>query len=310
MKKLEGVGAPDSVAVEQRQGIAFAVLTALMFSGSDALIKQLVVVTSFVLLLWLRYVFQLGLLTLWLFGTRKLFSLRLGSLRLQGIRCLFLLCSSMAGYLSLGKVPLAEYTALMMLSPVVSVVLGRLIMKEQVSELQWVLVAVGLGGMLAVVRPGFSLWSVYTLLPIVSAFFYAAFQMVSRRVMTESDVATSNWLSAVFIVSTVGIVLLLLPEDGHPVVWLDGPWWGMFALMCLIATAGQISLAAALQKSNLAVVAPFAYFQIVFAAVIGKTFFDQWPDGMTIIGIFMITLAGIGSAWSNGRTHRSLRATN
>lgn len=292
---------PGSSALAHRQGIPFAILTALLFSGSDALIKQLVAVTPFVWLLWLRYVFQAGLLSLWLIATRKLFALRPGSWRLQGLRCVLLLGSSITGYLSLGHVPLAEYTALMMLSPVVSVLLGRVVMKEPVSSLQWGFVALGWMGMLAVVRPGFSDAGVYTLFPIASAFFYAGFQMVSRQVMATSDVATSNFLSAVFIVVALGIALVVLPNGEHADVWSDVSWWGMFVFMCVVATAGQISLAAALQKSDLAVVAPFAYLQIVFAALIGRIFFDHWPDALSLLGIVLISLAGMGAAWSHGR---------
>ncbi|WP_341909449.1 DMT family transporter [Polaromonas sp. YR568] len=288
--------------VSQREGAVLSVVTALMFSGSDALIKQLVAVTPFALLLWLRYAFQAILLAAWLIGTRNLKTLRIGRWRAQAARCALLTGSSVTGYLALGKVPLAEYTALMMLSPVLAVLLGRLFMTEQVTPLQWVLVGVGLAGMLVVARPGFSDWSVYTLLPILSACLYAAFQMISRRVMMDADVVTSNFLSAVFIVLTLGVVLWMMPGGGLDASkHRDLIWWSQLALMCLVATVGQISLANALKKASLAIVAPFAYLQIVFAALIGRIFFDQWPDAITSFGILLIALSGIGSVWWIGR---------
>ena len=66
MRSAEAALALQKTLTTQRHGIAFAVATALLFSFSDALIKQLVVIAPFVFVLWLRYVFQLGLMSAWL----------------------------------------------------------------------------------------------------------------------------------------------------------------------------------------------------------------------------------------------------
>lgn len=294
--------APPARRVDQRLGIAFAVLTALLFSGSDALIKQLLLSAPFVLVMWLRYVFQSGLMGAWILARRRGTPLRVGSWRLQGIRCVLLTLSSSSGYLALGHVPLAEYTALMMLAPVVSVLLGRVILQERVSAQQWGCVALGLAGMLAVVRPGLSVSSSYAWLAVLSACCYAAFQMTSRKVMAVSDIVTSSLLPALFIVGVSGIALLVWPQDWRQALApLDAHWWLTFVLMCLIATGGQMTLAAALQQSALSVAAPFTYFQILFAAVIGLMFFGHWPDVVTLAGTALIAIGGAGSAWLNGR---------
>jgi drug/metabolite transporter (DMT)-like permease len=285
----------------QRHGIGFAVATSLLFACSDALIKELVVLAPFVLVIWLRYVFQLSLMSAWLLVTRGI-SLQAGHWRLHLLRCSLLAVSSFCGYLALRHIPLAEYTALMMLSPVVSVVLGRVILKEHVSALQWVCVLLGALGMLAVLRPGLSAWAAQALLPVASACAYAAFQMTSRKLMAVSDIVISNLISAAFIVGIAGLALLVWPLDWQE-VWrqLGALWWAKLGLMCLIATCGQLSLTAALKKSSLSVAAPFAYLQIIFAAVIGLVFFDHWPDRTTLLGTALIAFAGIGSALLNGR---------
>ena len=302
MRSADAALAHQNFLTTQRHGIAFAVATSLLFACSDALIKQLVVLAPFVLVLWLRYVFQLSLMLAWLLATRST-SLQAGHWRLHLLRCSLLAATSFSGYLALKHIPLAEYTALMMLAPVVSVVLGRVVLKEQVSVLQWVCVFLGALGMLAVLRPGLSTWTVQALLPVASAVAYAAFQMTSRKLMAVSDIVTSNLISAAFIVGVAGLALLVWPLD-WPEIWpqLGGLWWTKFSLMCLVATCGQLSLTAALKKSSLSVAAPFAYLQIVFAAVIGFVFFDHWPDRTTLLGTALIACAGIGSALLHGRT--------
>ena len=286
----------------QRHGIAFAVVTSLLFACSDALIKQLVVLAPFVLVIWLRYVFQLGLMSAWLVVTRST-SMKVGHWRLHLLRCSLLTVSSFSGYLALKHMPLAEYTALMMLAPVVSVVLGRVVLKERVSVLQWLCVLLGALGMLAVLRPGISAWTAQALLPVASACAYAAFQMTSRKLMAVSDIVISNLISAVFIAGMAGLALLVWPPN-WPDVWpqLGAIWWTKCGLMCLIATCGQLSLTAALKKSSLSVAAPFSYLQIVFAAVIGLVFFDHWPDRTALIGTALIACSGIGAALLNGRS--------
>lgn len=300
--------APQNSLTTQRYGIAFAIATALLFACSDALIKQLVVLAPFVLVLWLRYLFQLSLMSAWLV-LKGSASLEVSHWQLHLLRCCLLTVSSFSGYLALRNVPLAEYTALMMLAPVVSVVLGRLVLKEHVSAFQWVCVLLDAIGMLAVLRPGFSAWTAQALLPVASACAYAAFQMTSRKLMAVSDIVISNLISAAFLVLVAGLALILWPIDWSE-VWLqlDSLWWINFGLMCLIATFGQLSLTAALQKSSLSVAAPFAYLQILFAAIIGLVFFDHWPDRTTLVGTALIAIAGIGSALLNGRSPAPIRS--
>lgn len=297
----------EQAQAEQGRGILFAVLTAFLFSCSDALIKQVVVLAPFMLVLCLRYLFQLGVLGAWLLSRPSHTRVRVGSWRLQLLRCTFLTGSSTTGYLALRHVPLAEYTALMMLVPVASVLLGKLVLKEKVSPAQWGCVAAGMIGMLAVVQPGLSGWTTYAWFAVLSACCYAAFQMTSRKLMVAADIVVSNLLSAVFIACVSGLLLLLWPINWQQ-TWslLEPSWWLQFLLMCIAATGGQASLAAALQKSSLSVAAPFAYLQIVFAAVIGLVFFNHWPDLTTLSGTCLIAAAGIGSAWLNGRTRSEL----
>jgi drug/metabolite transporter (DMT)-like permease len=292
----------DMLPSSQRHGIALAALTALLFSGSDALIKQLLLVAPFLLVLWLRYLFQIGVMSMWLVAQRQT-SHRVGPWQLQLMRSSFLAASSVCGYLALSHVPLAVYTALMMMAPVLSVVLGRVVLKETVSMAQWLCVLLGVLGMLAVLRPGLATWNAYFLWPVASAIAYAAFQMTSRKLMASADILISNFLSAVFIATVTGCALLIWPQNWLVIgQGLGFEWWAMFSLMFLIAMAGQLTLTATLQISTLSVVAPFAYLQIVFAVIIGLLFFGHWPDNMTLLGTALIAAGGITSAWLNSKS--------
>jgi S-adenosylmethionine uptake transporter len=138
---------------------------------------------------------------------------------------------------------------------------------------------------------------------VASAIAYAAFQMTSRKLMASADIVISNFLSAVFIATVTGFALLIWPVNWMAIGQeLEFYWWVKFAVMCLIATGGQLALTATLQKSTLSVAAPFAYLQIVFAVIIGLVFFGHWPDNMTLLGTALIAVGGTASAWLNGKS--------
>nr|WP_274608853.1 DMT family transporter [Vannielia litorea] len=56
---------------------------------------------------------------------------------------------------------------------------------------------------------------------------------------------------------------------------------------------GYLALTAAVRVGELATVAPFRYSRLLFATLIGVTFFAERPDGWTIAGSILIIAAGL-----------------
>jgi drug/metabolite transporter (DMT)-like permease len=284
-------------------GIALVLLTACMFSGSDATIKYLGGALPVLILMWVRYMFQTTVLAGWRLARTGTLRIRVRLPLLQGLRGLLLLCNSSASFYGVQKLPLAEFTALSLLAPVATTVLSALVLKERVSPARWVMVGFGLVGMLAVVRPtgaGALGWA--ALLPITGALTYAAFQLVTRRIATADDLVVTNFLSALFVVTALGLALALLPLDIAPTLRLATP--GQCALLLLMgsfATGGHLCMAAAVRSAPLSVLMPFAYAQIGFATLIGWLVFGHAPDAWAVAGTCLIGLAGIGTVWLNGR---------
>jgi drug/metabolite transporter (DMT)-like permease len=275
-----------------------------MFAGSDATIKHLGASIPVLVLLWVRYMFQTGVMAAW-------HCVRSGSLvfksrapLLQVIRGLLLLCNSTASFYGVQHLPLAEFTALMLLAPVATTVLGAVVLKEPMSPARWAMVACGVAGMLAVIRPtgeGALGWG--ALLPIFSALCYAVFQLVTRRIASIDDLITTNFLSAALVTSVLGVALWISPLDIAPSLRnASGTQWALLLLMGTFATAGHVSMAAAVRSAPLSVLMPFAYAQIGFAAAIGWVLFHHAPDRWAFGGICLIGLGGVGTVWLSGRT--------
>ncbi|WP_431274169.1 DMT family transporter [Variovorax ureilyticus] len=274
-----------------------------MFAGSDATIKYLGGSIPVLILLWVRYMFQTATMAGWHLlrgGPRKIRS------RVPALQCLrgaLLLLNSAASFYGVQRLPLAEFTALMLLAPVATTVLSALVLKESVSPARWAMVALGVVGMLAVVRPtgaGALGWG--ALLPISSALCYAAFQLVTRRIASADDLIVTNFLSALLVTSVLGVVLWALPLDIAPTLRLaSGKQWALLLLMGTFATTGHVCMAGAVRVAPLSVLMPFAYAQIVFATAIGWLLFAHAPDLWAVAGICLIGLGGIGTVWLNGR---------
>lgn len=291
-------GAPDL-----NTGIALVLLTACMFSGSDATIKFLGGALPVLVLMWVRYMFQTAVLAGWRLARTGSLRLRTRLPALQLVRGFLLLCNSTASFYGVQKIPLAEYTALSLLAPVATTVLSALVLKERVSASRWAMVGLGVIGMLAVVRPagaGALGWG--ALLPIAGALCYAAFQLVTRRIATADDLVVTNFLSALFVTTAIGAAIWVLPLDLAPALSKASAWqWVLLLLVGSFATAGHLCMAGAVRLAPLSVLMPFAYAQIGFATAIGWLLFDHAPDLWSILGICLIGFGGIGTVWLNGR---------
>lgn len=284
-------------------GITLILLTACMFAGSDATVKHLGATLPVLVLMWTRYMFQTGTLAVWHYVRGRTLKVKSRVPGLQLIRGFLLLANSAASFYGVQHVPLAECTALVLLAPVATRVLGAFVLKERVSPGRWAMVFLGVAGMLTVVRPGSASalgWG--ALLPICSALCYAVFQLVTRRIAAADDLVVTNFISALIVTLSLGVILWIAPLDIAPTLAkATASQWGLLFVLGALATAGHVSMASAVRAAPLTVLMPFAYAQIAFAAVIGWLAFGHAPDAWSIAGICLIGLGGIGTVWLNGR---------
>ncbi len=284
-------------------GVTLILMAACLFAASDATIKHLGTTLPVLVLMWTRYLFQAITLGAWHYLRKHTFRIASKVPRLQFLRGLILLGNSTTSFYGIQQVPLAEFTALVLLAPLATTVLSAVVLKERVSLSRWAMVILGAAGMLAVVRPGDSAaigWG--ALLPIASALCYAAFQLLTHRIVASDDLVVTNLLSASVVTVAIGVILWSAPLDIAPV--LSGATvqqWGLLFLLGILATCGQVSMSSAVCAAPASVLMPFAYAQIGFAAAIGWLVFDHAPDIGSIAGMCLIGLGGIGTVWLNGR---------
>ena len=280
-------------------GIALVVAACACFSVLDTTTKYISAWVPLLMALWFRYAFQAVATTLLVLPLRGTRVLRTRHLPFQLLRGVLLLASSLFAFASLKYMPVGEFTAIVMISPLAITVLAATVLKEKVSGLRWLLVAGGFAGTLVILRPGGDAFSWAMFLPIGLVLTNAWFQ-----VLTSKLAQTENPLTMHFYTGWVGA---LLASFALPFVWTALPswhWWALLCLMGFMGTVGHFILILAYQRAPASTLTPYLYAQIAFAMLGGWVMFSSVPDRISLIGMGLIAVCGAAGAWLTVRERR------
>lgn len=202
-----------------------------------------------------------------------------------------MLGASLCFVLGLRYVPVGEATAVVFLSPIFVTWYSGKVLKEKINLGQWIAVGCGLIGVLVIVRPGSSLFTPAVLFPLTTSFCMAAFQILTRKLLTSDHIVATNFLTSLIctvLLSAVVAYFWQTPTAGALILMLVGG---------TLAMVGHILLTHAYRFASVAALAPFSYSQIIFATVVGFIFFAHTPDHPTMVGMLIIILSGAGLIW-------------
>ena len=286
----------------QRTGIALIVLAATMFATLDAATKLSGALAPVMMLLWFRYAFQavatfalrLPVQGLQLFATRNP--------RFQLLRGVLLLTTSACSFFGLQYLPVGEFTAIVMLSPLAVTALAAWMLKEKVSALRWTLLALGLSGALMVIRPGGQLLGWALLFPVLLVGTYASFQVLTSRLSGDENPYTTHLYTG--LVGTV-VMSAIVPLYWSTTALLSH--WPWFVAIGFLGTFGHLLLIKAFGKAPSSVLTPYLYSQIGFATLLGWLAFRHTPDAWAWSGIAVIAVCGMACVWLTTEESRLAR---
>jgi drug/metabolite transporter (DMT)-like permease len=200
------------------------------------------------------------------------------------------------------QMPLAEFTAIIMLSPVLITACSGWMMKESIGLLRWVLVWSGFLGTVIVIRPGSGLFGWVVLIPLVAMVLSSAYSLITSRLAVLENPYTTQFYSG--LVGSMLLLPLMLLERGELLAFFAHVDFGKASLLLLIGTLGTVGhllLIMAFSQAGTASLMPFTYTQIGFAALMSWLFFSHTPDYWAWIGMAMIAASGGATAWLNIR---------
>ena len=210
-----------------------------------------------------------------------------------------------APYLSVAQMAAGLYTYPLFVSLLAGPVLGETVGPWRVGAL-----LLGASGAAFVLSPWRDDFSALQILPVVAGFLFACNVLTLRRgCRDESPLALASTVGVVYVVSgSAGILLLTLfplPVElretmpfvavGWPELTLVVAAFALFA--SVLNLTGNICISRAYQTADASWLAPMDFSYLVFAAIWSRAIFDQWPSREAVIGMLLIGVAGVVTAW-------------
>jgi drug/metabolite transporter (DMT)-like permease len=282
-------------------GIALVVGAASCFATMDTTVRYVGVFFSVAVVLWVRYALHAAVMLAWIGASRDK-TFRTANPLFQIARGALLAFSSAMVFAALRRMPVAELTAIVMLTPLMTTLLARIWLHERVSRLRWLLVAGGFVGALFVIRPGSGQIGWAALLPLAVSVSNAGFQILTSRFAPHEDPYTTNFYTGLTGVAIATPILLASVDDPLDILLAaPAPQLGALVAIALLGTTGHLLLIMALGKAPAATLMPFQYTQIAVAALAGFIAFGAVPDGSAWVGMAIIAACGAATAWLNMR---------
>ena len=280
-------------------GIALLILAVACFAILDTTVKVVSASVPVVMAMWFRYAVQAVATTAVMLPLRGRKMLRTAHPKFQCLRGLLLLTTSALAFFSLKHMPVGEFTAVAMITPLVITLLAALTLGERVSALRWVLVSGGFIGTLVIIRPGDEGFDWTLLLPLGLVASNAWFQILTSRMVKTEDPVTMQ-----FYTGWVGTVIV---SAALPFFWtrLDSAaLWAGVVFMGVMGTVGHFVMILAYAKAPVSTLTPFLYAQIAFAMLGGWLVFSHVPDQWSVLGMTLIAICGAAGAWLTVRESR------
>jgi drug/metabolite transporter (DMT)-like permease len=286
----------------QAGGILLIILAALSFASLDTVTKHAIQLVPVLMLLWFRYAFQAVVTFALRFPVQKTRLFATPNPRFQMLRGVLLLITSACSFFGLQYLPVGEFTAMAMLSPMAAIAMAAWSLKNHVSPRRWVLMGLGLLGVLLVVRPGGQVFGWAVLFPVVLVTAYAWFQVLTSRLSGDENPYTTHFYTGL-VGALVMTPIMLFSWDSAALL----SYWYWFLVVGFLGTFGHLMLIRAFNRANAVVLTPYLYLQIAFATVLGWLVFRHVPDGLAWAGIAVIAASGVGNAMLSAREAAGLR---
>jgi drug/metabolite transporter (DMT)-like permease len=206
---------------------------------------------------------------------------------LQFSRGALLLITTCFMFSGLAYLPFAENIAIYMIGPVITTILAFFILNEKISFLQIVIVIVGLIGALIISNPKSNSFNYAVVFPLMAAICFAFFT-ISTKFLNSSDSNQTTLLYTAISGTALSFPLIMF-------YWKSPNYFDIFLMLCLglLATIGHFLFIEALKVINASFAAPFVYLTVLMAAFWGYVIYDEIPNQNTILGSFLIIIAGI-----------------
>jgi drug/metabolite transporter (DMT)-like permease len=226
------------------------------------------------------------------YGTAGLRTRRIG---VHLWRNLFHFGGQAAWVFSIGVLPLATVFAIEFTMPIWVAVLAALILGERITRSKVVMLALGIVGVLVILRPGLGFFEPAALVMLFGSMCFAMNMIGTKRLSgTDSPLSVLFWMS---VIQTPISLAAALPAWVGPGA-RDIPW---IVAMGIGSFAAHYCLTRAMHLADATVVVPVDFFRLPLIAVVGAAVYGEAFDPFTLAGA---ALMFAGTYYSLSRERR------
>jgi len=279
--------------IEDRRltAIGLLVIAYLFFTIIDSCAKWLVQYGGLPTteIVFVRYAGQLLIVSAIFLPTRGMELVRTRNLKLEVLRGLFLMGSTIANFTALIFLPLTVTSSISFTMPLMLCALSIPLLGETVGWRRWMAILVGFVGVLIIVQPGTSSFHPAAFLSLLGAAFTALYFLFTRKLAGVDPTTTQQFYSA--LVATICLIPL--------VVWGGWVWpasivgWFCFGTMGAAALVAHQLITVAHRFAPATVLAPFGYVQIFFMTASSWLVFNQPPSVWVYVGAPIVIASGL-----------------
>ena len=196
---------------------------------------------------------------------------------------------STVGFLTaLKHMPLANVTAILQALPLTVTMAAALFLGEKVGWRRWLAIAIGLAGVMIIIRPGMEGFSVYSIWALVAVGCVTIREIATRKLSADLPSLPVALATAIAI---GGLGAVMLPA----VEWapLSASALSLICGASLAIIGGYLFSVMTIRIGDIGFVAPFRYTAMVWALILGLLMFGEIPDMPTITGTVIIILTGL-----------------
>jgi drug/metabolite transporter (DMT)-like permease len=197
------------------------------------------------------------------------------------------------GFSALARLPLSDATAIGYASPLMTVVLAVVLLKEQIRIYRWTAVLVGLCGVLVILSDyvgdsgGPDRSTIGAVFALLAAFFGALAATQTRRLTWVEQPGT------IVIYFSFFTALFMLVTSPFGWVMPSGDHWFFLVGCGIFGGIGQVLLTQSYRFGEASLIAPFEYTSMLWAILVGYFLFSSVPSHVMLIGSGIVIASGL-----------------
>lgn len=204
---------------------------------------------------------------------------------LQLTRVAVALVAMMAGFTAVINMPLADATAIGFAKGFFVTIFAILILNEVVGIRRWSALIIGFIGVLIMLRPGGSEFSIYGVYALIGA-AAAGMVMVIIRLLSRTEKPAT-----ILLYQAVGVALVMIAPAWYYWQTPTALEWGLMILVGCTGWISQLANIHAYKLGEASLITPIEYTRLIYATIIGVLVFGDFPDSATIIGALVVVSA-------------------